>query len=398
VRTFAREGSAFTPGRPIFYAEANAARGAARKMSRSIPTDAGTICRLQGSWSLDKSRSAVAQMPQECDVLVVGGGPAGSTIAALLAQKGKHVVVLEKDLFPRSHIGESLLPLNLPMFDRLGVAEDVRRIGVYKPGAQVVSDEHGRETTFRFTDNPRLSVNHSYHVRRTEFDQLLLDNCRRLGATVIEGARVMTVDFGPQNRTSVAASGPDGSPVVWYPRFVVDASGSDTLLANRLGLKRVDKRNNTAAIFGHFRNVPRQAGDMEGMISMHLVEHGWFWMIPLPDGVMSVGLVGNQTFFKARTGDLGSLFAGAISASPSVADRMASAEPISPLTATANYSYDSRRATGEGLHPGWRCLCLHRSAVFERRHDGDEQRRVWCRSGRRLARRQEARREVAAEL
>jgi hypothetical protein len=89
------------------------------------------------SWSLDTIRSAVAQMPQECDVLVVGGGPAGSTIAALLAQKGKHVVVLEKDLFPRFHIGESLLPLNLPMFDRLGVAEDVRRIGVYKPGAQL---------------------------------------------------------------------------------------------------------------------------------------------------------------------------------------------------------------------------------------------------------------------
>jgi 2-polyprenyl-6-methoxyphenol hydroxylase-like FAD-dependent oxidoreductase len=94
-------------------------------------------------------------MLQECDVLAVGGGPAGFTIAALLAQKGKRVVVLEKDLFPRFHIGESLLPLNLPMFDRLGVAEVVRRIGVYKPGAQVVSDEHGRETTFRFTDNPR---------------------------------------------------------------------------------------------------------------------------------------------------------------------------------------------------------------------------------------------------
>jgi flavin-dependent dehydrogenase len=288
------------------------------------------------------------QMPEVCDVLVVGGGPAGSTIASLLAQRGRHVVVLEKDRFPRFHIGESLLPLNLPLFDRLGVAEDVRRIGVYKPGAEVVSDQHGEATTFRFTNNPRLPVNHSYHVTRADFDKLLLENCRRLGATVIEGARVTDVDFGAQGCTAVTASGPDGSPRVWLARFLVDASGRDTLLASRLGLKKVDKRNNTAALFGHFRNVPRRTGDVEGMISMHLVEHGWFWMIPLPGGIMSVGVVGDQTFFKARTGDLGSFFGRAIAASPSVAERMSNAEPVSPLTATANYSYDSCRAAGNG--------------------------------------------------
>ena len=99
---------------------------------------------------------------QECDVLVVGGGPAGSTIAALLAQKSRRVVLLEKERFPRFHIGESLLPLNLPLFDRLGVADDVRRIGVYKPGAELVSDEHEAVATFRFADNPLLSVGYSY--------------------------------------------------------------------------------------------------------------------------------------------------------------------------------------------------------------------------------------------
>src|SRR6516164_10826920 len=91
---------------------------------------------------------------QECDVLVVGGGPAGSTIAALLAEKCRHVVVLEKDRFPRFHIGESLLPLNLPLFDRLGVADEVKRVGVYKPGAEVISDEHAQAATFRFDRNP----------------------------------------------------------------------------------------------------------------------------------------------------------------------------------------------------------------------------------------------------
>ena len=91
-------------------------------------------------------------------MVVVGGGPAGSTIAALLAQKRKRVVVLEKERFPRFHIGKSLLPLNLPLFDRLGVADDVRRIGVHKPGAELISDEHGSATTFRFAENPYLSV------------------------------------------------------------------------------------------------------------------------------------------------------------------------------------------------------------------------------------------------
>jgi len=285
---------------------------------------------------------------RECDVLVVGGGPAGSTIAALLAQKGRHVVVLEKDRFPRFHIGESLLPLNLPIFERLGVADEVERIGVYKPGAEVISDEHAQATTFRFDHNPYLSVGHSYHVRRADFDKLLLDNSRRLGATVLEGTRVTEVELGAEGRPRVTAVTPVGAPSLWFPRFLVDASGRDTLLLRRLRLKRVDKRNNTAAVFGHFRNVPRRNGSAEGMITMHLFQHGWFWMIPLPDDVMSVGMVGTRSFFRTRTGDLDSFFARAIAASPSVAERMTNAEPISSLVATANYSYDSRRCAGDG--------------------------------------------------
>jgi flavin-dependent dehydrogenase len=288
------------------------------------------------------------QNRRECDVLVVGGGPAGSTIAALLAQKGRHVVVLEKKRFPRFHIGESLLPLNIPLFERLGVAEEVERIGVYKPGAEVVSDEHAQATTFRFDRNPYLSVNHSYHVRRADFDLLLLGNSRRLGATVLEGTRVTEVEFGDEDRARVTAIGPDRAPLRWFPRFVVDASGRDTLLLKRLRLKRADTRNNTAAVFGHFRNVPRRSGSTEGMITMHLFEHGWFWMIPLPDDITSVGLVGTRSFFKTRTEDLDSFFARAVATSPSVAERMMNAEPISPLVATANYSYSFRRCTGDG--------------------------------------------------
>jgi flavin-dependent dehydrogenase len=135
--------------------------------------------------------------------------------------------------------------------------------------------------------------------------------CSTIGATVIEGTRVTEVEFGTDGRSKVIAVGSNGEPSVWFSRFLVDASGRDTLLLRRLGLKRVDKRNNTAAVFGHFRNVPRQNGSAEGMITMHLFQHGWFWMIPLPDQVMSVGIVGTRSFFRTRTEDLGSFFARA---------------------------------------------------------------------------------------
>jgi flavin-dependent dehydrogenase len=289
-----------------------------------------------------------SQRQRECDVLVVGGGPAGSTIAALLAQKGRQVVVLEKERFPRFHIGESLLPLNLPLFERLGVADEVAAIGVYKPGAEVISGEHAESATFRFDRNPNLSIGHSYHVKRAEFDKLLLDNSRRLGATVLEGMLVTEVEFGAKGRSRVVAVDPDQMPSTWLTRFLVDASGRDTLLLRRLGLRRVDKHNNTAAVFGHFRNVPRLHGNAEGMITMHLFRHGWFWMIPLPDDVMSVGLVGTGSFFKTRKEDLAGFFARAITTSPKLAERMADAKPIGPLVATGNYSYRSRHYGGDG--------------------------------------------------
>ena len=284
---------------------------------------------------------------KECDVLVVGGGPAGSTIAALLAQKGRHVVVLEKERFPRFHIGESLLPLNLPLFEQLGVAKEVRRVGVYKPGAELVSDAHNAAGTFRFSDNPYLSVGYSYQVKRAEFDQILLDNSRRLGAEVHEKMRVDDVAFAPGEKPRVTAVADDGSEVEWRPRVLADASGRDTLLSGRLGLKRINKHNNTAAVFGHFRNVPRRPGEKAGMITVYLFDQGWFWMIPLPDDIMSVGVVGGREFFKSRDGNLDALFASAVESTPSLAAHMANAEPLGPLTACADYSYDSTSYVGE---------------------------------------------------
>jgi flavin-dependent dehydrogenase len=284
---------------------------------------------------------------ERCDVLIIGGGPAGSTAAAVLAERGRHVVLLEKDRHPRFHIGESLLPRNLAIFDRLGVTERVARIGVLKPGAEFASDRTGRSVFFRFADALNAVHTYAYQVPRAPFDAMLIDNAREKGADIREATRVSDVAFGPDG-ARVTAVREDGSTCTIAARFVLDASGRDTFLATRLRVKESDKNNSSAAVYAHFRGVEARCGEREGYITAHFAENGWFWMIPLPGEVMSVGFVGNQTAFKGRRGDLTGFLEERIRSSPTVSARMAEAERISEVTATGNYSYRARAGWGEG--------------------------------------------------
>ncbi|HVC62312.1 MAG TPA: FAD-dependent oxidoreductase [Acetobacteraceae bacterium] len=289
-----------------------------------------------------------APLPDICDVLVIGGGPAGSTAATLLAGRGRRVVLLDKDRHPRFHIGESLLPRNLAIFDRLGVREQVHALGVFKPGAEFISDETGTGVTFSFASGLDRHFTHCYQVPRAAFDATLLRHARDRGVTVAEETRVLDADFAPGGTAHVTARGPNGQTQQIAARFVLDASGRDCLLAGKFGLREPDKRMNTAAVYGHFRNVEERTGAQEGCISVHLVPDGWFWMIPLPDQIMSVGFVGSADAFKARTGGMPALLTARIAASPSVAARMRAAEPVGEITGTANYSYRARAGWGEG--------------------------------------------------
>jgi flavin-dependent dehydrogenase len=281
-----------------------------------------------------------------CEVLVIGGGPAGSTIASLLARRGRRVVVIEKDRHPRFHIGESLLPLNMPLFDQLGVREAVECIAMFKYGAQFNSVEHGKSITFEFKDALDPSQPYAYQVRRSEFDHLLLKASAANGAEVHEGTRATEVDFADHG-VLAATRRDDGETRRWHADFLVDASGRDTFLAGKLGLKRRNLKHNSAALFGHFTGARRLPGREEGNISMFWFQHGWFWFIPLKDGTTSVGAVCWPYYLKSRTTDPTTFLLDTIALSPGLADRLRDAQLTGPATATGNYSYQSERMAGD---------------------------------------------------
>lgn len=288
--------------------------------------------------------------PRACDVLVIGGGPAGSTAATLLARQGVSVIMLEKDPHPRFHIGESLLPCNMALLRDLGVLDKVRDIGVFKPGAEFVSDRGEGRLAFPFRHAISPRDTHAYQVRRSEFDEILFRNAQAHGVETLEGLRVTEARFAPRQPTHVVAQDEAGQSHTFTPRFVLDASGRDGFLARRFHTRHADKNNSTAAIFAHFRNVVRREADMEGYISIHLVDDGWFWMIPLRDNIMSVGFVGDKNAFSGQTGPKTDLFWKKVAESPSVAERLAPAEQLGELTTTGNYSYCADKTWGEGYY------------------------------------------------
>ena len=282
------------------------------------------------------------------DVAVIGGGPAGSTAAILLAERGYRVVVFEKTRHPRFHIGESLLPANLPLLERLGVGEQVRAIGMEKRGAEFVSPAHDRGQTFLFADAWQKSMPCAYQVRRSQFDEILIRRAAEQGATVIEECRVRRVEFlGGGRGARIEAEDKGGTRATWNARFVLDASGRDTFLANLFGTKHRIKKHNSAAIYAHFTGAERHLGSRAGDISIYWFDHGWFWFIPLADGATSIGAVVWPYYMKTRTDSVREFFLATIRMCEPLAQRLANATLASEVEATGNYSYVSDRSYGE---------------------------------------------------
>jgi len=289
-----------------------------------------------------------ATRASDCDVLVIGGGPAGSTAAALLGERGYRVTLLEKERHPRFHIGESLLPANLPLLDNLGVADAVKAIGMEKWGAEFVSPWHDHKQLFEFADAMDKSMPMAYQVRRSAFDEILIRNASRKNARVVEGCQVQDVNFLPDNGGAlVRARHDDGGIETVRTRFVMDASGRDTFLGNRLKAKQHNKKHNSAAIYAHFSEAERSTGRSAGNITLFWFEHGWFWFIPLADGATSVGAVIWPYYLKTRKKkSLEQFFQETITLCAPLRTRLQRARLISPVEATGNYSYVCDRTHG----------------------------------------------------
>jgi FADH2-dependent halogenase len=278
------------------------------------------------------------------DVIVIGGGPAGSTAARVLARRGRRVLVIEKEHFPRFHIGESLLPYNLQLFRELDLLDVIESAGfVRKLGAQFWIGNGSRHIDVRFADGAFNEETRAFQVERSIFDDLLLRHARAAGADVIEGCAVNGCSI---DRDGVRVQTTGGE---FAAEFLVDASGQVNFTGNRDGVKESYPTHRKVAVFGHFSGVPVPEGERCGDIIIVRLEDEWSWLIPLAGGKMSVGVVLDQARVKASGLGPEELFADTIAGSSVLSERLARSNRIGPLRVIADYSYSNRRFVGPRL-------------------------------------------------
>lgn len=274
------------------------------------------------------------------DVVVVGGGPAGASAAAIAAKSGRSVLVLERERFPRFHIGESLLPASNEILSDLGVEERVREAGfVVKRGASFWTEDGATESYIDFSLSREVLEPNTYQVPRERFDQILLDNAREAGAEVQEGCRAERFEIGADG-VRVVYTDAGGSVRQVTGRVLVDASGQFGFVSKRLRLRRRDELLESVAAHAQFEGVQQLEGDRAGDIRIvSLKNMGWVWLIPLSSSVTSVGVVVPRAELSRRDAAPGGLLEGTLSSIPSVAALFTGARRITPVRRDADFSY-----------------------------------------------------------
>lgn len=292
----------------------------------------------------------------EHDCIVIGGGPSGSTAAALVAEAGFKTLLLERDVEPRRKVGESLMPETYWVFQRLGVLDQLQSdVFTRKVGVQFVSSSGRESQPFLFRMHDQRECSQTWHVERAKFDPFLLENAAKKGVEFHRGIRVLEVVFEGGRATGVRLA-PDenrpptnGSDLI-RARVIIDASGQQGLLGARYNLRRPNQEFRKAAIWGHFRGARREVieGGVMTLILRTRSNKTWFWHIPLSNDVVSIGAVSDaENFFQGR-GSPEQVFQEEVADCPAIAERLAGAERVAGLDIVKEYSYTTERSAGDG--------------------------------------------------
>ena len=284
-------------------------------------------------------------MNETFDVVVVGGGPGGSSAAIFLADGGLRVALFERERFPRFHVGESLMPATMLVLEQLGARSAIEERGFQiKYGASFHDEESDTAQTFYFLPGMPWP-NYSYEVPRAEFDTVLLDHAMKRGVTVYQPATVEGTEFDARGVT-VSATTESGRQSV-RAAMLVDATGRAAFMASRVGTRRRIPNLGKVALFAHYRGAARRPGLEEGNIRIYVFTEGWIWWIPLANDLTSVGAVCHGRTVKAWSGTLEGLHDAMVAKSRGVSANLAGAVRVTPVHRESNFSYDNAPVVGD---------------------------------------------------
>ncbi len=285
------------------------------------------------------------------DCIVIGGGPAGSTAAALVAEQGHSVILIERDKVPREHVGESLMPEAYWVFERLGIVHELDRVGfTRKHGVQFVNSEGKESKPFIFADHEERASKESWHVKRSLFDKLLYETAYNRGATCVDETRVLDITIGDKSTHRVTIQTAEGKEQEIVGKVIIDASGQSAMLANRLELREVYPDLKKAAIWSYFEGAQRAgAGKPELTCILHTEsKDAWFWYIPSMDGQVSVGLVGDNDFLLKRGSSPQDTFEAEMKNCKGIQRRLLDATQVGRAQIAKEFSYTTKKQAGDG--------------------------------------------------
>ena len=295
----------------------------------------------------------MANISAEYDVVVIGGGPAGSTTSTILAQGGLKVGLFEREKFPRFHIGESLIPETYWVLKRLNMLGKMQKSHFVKKYSVQFINEHGKiSEPFYFVEHKPHESSQTWQVLRSELDEMLLDNAREHGVNVEEGVQVLGVLWEGERAVGVRVKREDGTQQDVRAKVVVDASGQSSMIMDRMKLREWDPLLKKAALWTYWEGAYRDSGRDEGatLVIQTKGKSGWFWYIPQHDNTISVGVVAAYDFlFKNRPGKTHEqIYFEEVERCPGLKPRLANAKRVAPFRAAKEYSYMAKRSAGEG--------------------------------------------------